>query len=184
VPFNLSLLTSAPEPRRANRRFAGLPTGERERRGCYSGQRRPSKIRIPRSRLLSLLTSLFPADAVYLTVKTGEREEAKGLNQRRLCRGRYFSRPPVSTAHASLHARHSLSAARQSLNCATGHARDHFTTTRLLVTENTPGTLLARMLAMFLSASLSTTPSSATWPFFTMMRMGLMVGRAYFCICG
>src|ERR1700691_3306303 len=96
----------------------------------------------------------------------------------------WFSRPPVSTAHASLRARHSLSAARQSLNCATGHARDHFTTTRLLVTENTPGTPLARMLAMFLSASLSTTPSSATWPFFTMMRMGLMVGRAYFCICG
>ena len=58
---------------------------------------------------------------------------------------------------------------------------DHFTTTRLLVTENTPETLFARRPSIFLSPSLSTTPSSVTWPFFTMMRMGLMVGSAYFC---
>jgi len=52
----------------------------------------------------------------------------------------------------------------------------------LLVTENTLGTPLARMPAMFLSASLSTTPSSVTWPFFTIMRMGFMTPRAYFCM--
>jgi hypothetical protein len=51
-------------------------------------------------------------------------------------------------------------------------------TIRLLVTEKTPETPLARMLAMFLSASLSTTPSRVTWPFFTMIRIGLMTGMA------
>ena len=57
----------------------------------------------------------------------------------------------------------------------------YFATTRLLVTENAFATPFARSPAMFLSPWLSTTPSSVTWPFFTMMRMGLMVGRAYFC---
>lgn len=42
-------------------------------------------------------------------------------------------------------------------------------TTRLFVTENTFGTPLARNPARFLSLSLSATPSSVTFPFFTMM---------------
>src|ERR1700683_1133983 len=42
-------------------------------------------------------------------------------------------------------------------------------TTRLFFTENTLGTPLARRPAMFLSVSLSATPSSVTLPFLTMM---------------
>lgn len=44
------------------------------------------------------------------------------------------------------------------------HFRAYFagTTCRLLVTEKIPGTLLARRVTMFLSASLSTTPSKVT----------------------
>ncbi len=53
-------------------------------------------------------------------------------------------------------------------------------TTKLLVTENTPETPLARTPAMSLSALLSTTPSSVTFPFFTIIRMGLITGMAYF----
>jgi len=56
-----------------------------------------------------------------------------------------------------------------------------FTTCRLLVTEKTPETPLARMPAVSLSVWLSTTPSSVTCPFFTMMRMGLMTLISYFC---
>jgi hypothetical protein len=44
-----------------------------------------------------------------------------------------------------------------------------FSTTRAFSTANTFGTELARMPAMFLSASFATTPSSLTRPFFTMM---------------
>ncbi len=47
-----------------------------------------------------------------------------------------------------------------------------FTTRRLLITLNTPGTPLAWMPATFLSVWLSTTPSSVTTPFLTMMWMG------------
>ena len=49
---------------------------------------------------------------------------------------------------------------------------------KLFVTENAPWTPLARSFARFLSASLSTTPSSATSPCLTMMRMGLITGNA------
>ena len=54
------------------------------------------------------------------------------------------------------------------------------TTTRLLVTEKMPETPLARMPAMSLSPLLSTTPSRVTFPFFTIIRMGLITGMAYF----
>ena len=57
-------------------------------------------------------------------------------------------------------------------------------TTRLLVTEKTPDTLLARTPAKFLSPSLSTTPSRVTLPFFTMMRIGFCTPRAYFSSAG
>jgi len=43
------------------------------------------------------------------------------------------------------------------------------TTCKLFFTEKTLGTPLARTPATFLSLSLSTTPSSVTFPFFTMM---------------
>jgi hypothetical protein len=55
-----------------------------------------------------------------------------------------------------------------------------FATTKLFVTEKMPETLLARRFAKFLSLSLSTTPSSVTCPFFTIIRMGLMTGMPYF----
>jgi len=45
----------------------------------------------------------------------------------------------------------------------------YFDTTRLFVTENTFGTPFALIPAIFLSPSLSATPSSVTFPFFTMM---------------
>lgn len=63
---------------------------------------------------------------------------------------------------------------------------DYFplTTTRLLVTEKAPGTLLARTFAMSLSAWLSTTPSSVTFPFLTIIRIGLITGMAYFSSAG
>jgi hypothetical protein len=51
------------------------------------------------------------------------------------------------------------------------HSAGYFDTTRLFVTENTFGTPLARRPARFLSVSLSATPSSVTFPFFTMMWM-------------
>jgi len=54
-----------------------------------------------------------------------------------------------------------------------------FATSRWLVTEKTPETPLARRLARFLSPSLSTTPSRVTFPFLTIIRMGLMTGMAY-----
>ena|ERR1700730_9313274 len=60
----------------------------------------------------------------------------------------------------------------------------YFTTWRLLVTEKAPDTPFARILAMFLSASLSTTPSRVTFPFFTMMRIGFCTPKAYFCKAG
>src|SRR5258708_27083411 len=44
-------------------------------------------------------------------------------------------------------------------------------TTKLFFTEKTLGTPLARKPATFLSVSLSTTPSSVTLPFFTMIWM-------------
>src|SRR5258708_27192445 len=43
--------------------------------------------------------------------------------------------------------------------------------TKLFFTEKTLGTWLARKPATFLSVSLSTTPSSVTFPFFTMIWM-------------
>ena len=52
------------------------------------------------------------------------------------------------------------------------HYRAFPGTTRLFLTENTPGTPLARIPAKFLSDSRSTTPSSVTFPWFTMMRIG------------
>jgi hypothetical protein len=63
-------------------------------------------------------------------------------------------------------------------------AVDYFATTRLLVTEKIPGTPRARIPAMFLSASLSTTPSRVTFPFFTTIRIGLRTGKAYRCSGG
>lgn len=51
-------------------------------------------------------------------------------------------------------------------------------TFRLLVIENDPETPLARMLTRFLSASLSTIPSKVTLPFLTIIRIGLMTGKA------
>jgi hypothetical protein len=50
-----------------------------------------------------------------------------------------------------------------------GLTSNYFATTRLFFTEKTFGTWLARKFAKFLSISLSTTPSSVTFPFFTMM---------------
>src|SRR5262249_58021461 len=50
-----------------------------------------------------------------------------------------------------------------------GRSAYSFVTTRLFFTENTFGTPFARIPARFLSASLSTTPSSVTFPFFTIM---------------
>src|SRR5215475_3925704 len=63
-----------------------------------------------------------------------------------------------------------------------GGTRDYVlgTTCRLLSTEKVPGTLLARMLAVSLSPWLSTTPSSVTWPFLTIIRMGFWTPSAYF----
>lgn len=48
----------------------------------------------------------------------------------------------------------------------------YFSTFNSLVTENTPETELARSLARTLSISIPTTPTSVTWPFFTMMWIG------------
>src|ERR1700733_13182101 len=61
------------------------------------------------------------------------------------------------------------------------YRRCHFdaTTCKLFVTEKIPETPLARIPAMFLSPSLSTTPSRLTWPFFTMIRIGFCTPRAY-----
>ena len=58
------------------------------------------------------------------------------------------------------------------------------TTCRLFVTEKLPGTPLATIPARFLSASLSTTPSSVTRPFFTMIRIGFCTPSAYFSSAG
>ena len=52
-------------------------------------------------------------------------------------------------------------------------------TCRLFVTEKIPGTVFARIPTVFLSVSLSTTPSNVTRPFLTMMRIGLITGRSY-----
>ena len=54
----------------------------------------------------------------------------------------------------------------------------YFETTRLFVTENTFGTPFARSPARFLSVSLSATPSSDTFPFFTMMWIDGTADRA------
>ena len=70
---------------------------------------------------------------------------------------------------------------RKKRKASSGH---YLPTCRLLSTENTPETLFARMPAVFLSPSLSTTPSSETWPFFTMMRIGCCTPREYFCRLG
>src|ERR1700722_3167108 len=59
-----------------------------------------------------------------------------------------------------------------------------FTTCKLLSTEKTVATPLARSAARFLSASLSTTPSSVTCPFFTIMRIGFCGTIAYFVNAG
>jgi OmpA family len=59
-----------------------------------------------------------------------------------------------------------------------------FTTCRLLVTPKTPDTPFARMPAVFLSASLSTTPSRVTLPPLTMMRIGCCTPSAYLCKLG
>jgi hypothetical protein len=59
-----------------------------------------------------------------------------------------------------------------------------FTTCRLFVTWKVPGTPLARRPAIFLSPSLSTTPSSVTWPFFTMIRIGFCTPSSYFWSAG
>jgi hypothetical protein len=52
-------------------------------------------------------------------------------------------------------------------------------TRRLFVTEKTPETLFACSPAMFLSIWLSTTPSSVTFPFLTMMWIGGTACNAY-----
>ncbi len=74
-------------------------------------------------------------------------------------KGGRFSRPPKESGLGPFHG---------------------FTTCRLLVTEKMLGTLLARIVTRFLSASLSITPSRVTRPFFTMIRMGFCTPRAYF----
>jgi hypothetical protein len=58
------------------------------------------------------------------------------------------------------------------LTCCFSYPFFASSTCKLFSTENTPGTPLARMKASFLSVSVRTTPSSSTWPFFTMMRIG------------
>src|SRR5882672_2935056 len=64
-------------------------------------------------------------------------------------------------------------------HCLIATKRPYFTTCRLLSTEKIPGTPLARIPATFLSLSLLTTPSSFTWPAFTIIRIGLFTGIAY-----
>src|ERR1035437_1133883 len=54
-----------------------------------------------------------------------------------------------------------------------------FATCRLFCTLKTPGTPLALILAVSLSACESTTPYSSTWPFCTEMRIGLAGSMAY-----
>jgi len=56
---------------------------------------------------------------------------------------------------------------------------DWFSTRRLFVTEKTPETLFACSPAMFLSIWLSTTPSSVTFPFLTMMWIDGSACNAY-----
>src|SRR5581483_3548122 len=70
--------------------------------------------------------------------------------------------------------------------CAVKSQPHHYccATRRLFVTEKMPGTLFARTPAKFLSASLSTTPSRVTCPFFTMIRIGFTTGISYFCSAG
>ena len=53
-----------------------------------------------------------------------------------------------------------------------------------LVTEKTPETPLTRSAAKSRSVLLSTTPSKVTFPFFTIIRIGLMTGIAYFSRAG
>ena len=57
-----------------------------------------------------------------------------------------------------------------------GNSLRHFgaTTSQWLVTEKIPDTPLARSATKSLSVWLSTTPSSVTFPFFTIIRIGLM----------
>jgi len=52
------------------------------------------------------------------------------------------------------------------------HRELYFSTVNSFVTENTPETEFARALARILSALFATTPTSVTWPFFTMMWIG------------
>jgi|SRR5580658_9817743 hypothetical protein len=58
---------------------------------------------------------------------------------------------------------------------------DYLLTTRLFVTENTFGTPFARNPARFLSVSLSATPSSVTFPFFTIMWIEGTADSLYRC---
>ena len=77
--------------------------------------------------------------------------------------------------------------ARRSLRKTDNRATPSYfpdSTRKLLVTENIPGTPFARMPAKFLSPSLSTTPSSVTCPFFTIMRIGFCTPIAYFSSAG
>ncbi len=64
------------------------------------------------------------------------------------------------------------------------NSSDYLLTTRLFVTENTFGTPFARNPARFLSVSLSATPSSVTFPFFTMMWIDGTADSAYRCSPG
>src|SRR5256885_15419028 len=64
---------------------------------------------------------------------------------------------------------HTLRSRRSAAGCDCHYDTYDEATTRLFLTENTLGTLFARMPARFLSASLSVTPSSVTLPFFTIM---------------
>ena len=70
------------------------------------------------------------------------------------------------------------------LSLRAGFLHQPFTTFNWLSTEKTPGTPFARMPAMFLSISLSTTPIRITWPFSTIMRIGFMTPKEYFCRVG
>src|ERR1700683_1794910 len=115
-----------------------------------------------------------------------------GLKERAAIHHRIFSR--CGSKSAPLYAGgHSRSAQSRRRKCAGGNtpagcsrARCYFddATCRLFVTEKMPETLLARIPAKFLSPSLSTTPSSVTLPFLTMMRIGFCTPRAYFSSAG
>ena len=110
------------------------------------------------------------------------------LHRRARMVGQSFGRQPSPTAACSLapvpgEQRRAPPHDREGGDFAGNRAvtSQFFTIVRLLVTEKAPDTPLARMPAIFLSASLSTTPSRVTWPFLTIMRMGLITPISYFC---